>query len=58
MTDDLSNRGAQDRTRISLTEAHEVRYWTKEFGISFEELQKLVKEHGHSVAKVREALGK
>ena len=29
MADDLKNRGAQDRARISMSEEHEVRYWTK-----------------------------
>ena len=29
MSDDLKNRGEPDRSRISLSEEHEVRYWTK-----------------------------
>lgn len=32
MNDDLTNRGPADRKRISLTEAWEVRYWTKALG--------------------------
>lgn len=35
MSDDLTNRGAQDRSRISLTEPHEVRYWTEALGVDF-----------------------
>lgn len=58
MSDDLSNRGAQDRTRISLTEPHEVRYWTDALGVSKEELERLVREVGHSAAAVREKLAK
>jgi Protein of unknown function (DUF3606) len=34
MADDVTNRGPQDRARISMTEAREVRYWTKELGVS------------------------
>ena len=33
MSDDLKNRGAQDRSRISMREEHEVRYWTKALGV-------------------------
>lgn len=58
MSDNLNNRGGQDRARISLTEPHEVRYWTQELGVSFEQLQQLVAQHGHSAEKVRQALGK
>ena len=38
MPDDLKNRGAQDRARISLSEEHEVRYWTKALGVTKEQL--------------------
>jgi hypothetical protein len=59
MADDLTNRGVQDRSRIALNEEWEVRYWTKEFGISPDELRSAVKEAGsNSVEKVREHLKK
>ena len=58
MADDLSNRGPQDRSRISMSEDYEVRYWTKALGVSKEELQKLVDEHGNSAANIKEVLGK
>lgn len=58
MSDDRTNRGAQDRSRISLSEDYEVQYWTKEFGVSRERLEQLVAQHGNSTAKIREALGK
>jgi hypothetical protein len=58
MADDLTNRGPQDRSRISTTEDYEVRYWTKALGVSKEELQKLVDEHGNSAANIKEVLGK
>ena len=58
MSDDLHNRGNQDRSRISLSEPWEVQYWTKELGISKEELERVVKSAGNSVAAVRQHLNK
>jgi Protein of unknown function (DUF3606) len=58
MADDLSNRGPQDRSRISMNEDYEVQYWTKALGVSKEELQNLVDEHGNSAANIKEVLGK
>lgn len=58
MTDDLNNRGPQDRSRISLTEPHEVRYWTKALGVTEEELRRVVDKVGHMAADVRKALNK
>ena len=34
MADDLSNAGPADPVRINVNEDHEVRYWTKELGVS------------------------
>ena len=39
MPDDTKLRGGQDRTRINLDQDHEVRYWTKELGVTTEELR-------------------
>lgn len=58
MSDDLSNRGAQDRSRISMGEEHEVAYWTKALGVSREELQSAVDKVGNSTTAVRKELGK
>ena len=58
MADDLKQRAPQDASLISLTEDWEVRYWTKALGVSKERLSELVKQHGHSAAAVRKALGK
>jgi hypothetical protein len=57
MADDRSDRGAQDRSRISLSEDYEVRYWTHELGVSKEKLTDLVRQHGDSAKKIRRALG-
>jgi hypothetical protein len=56
MPDDPTKRGPQDRSRISLTEDYELRYWTQRFGVSREELTKAVQAAGHSVEKVEEYL--
>ena len=56
MSDDLHNRGPQDRSRISLSEKWEVQYWTKELGVSKEELEQAVKSAGNSVNAVRQHL--
>jgi hypothetical protein len=58
MADDLGNRGAQDRSRIDINEAHEVRYWTQRFDVTEEALRKAVAEVGVSVDEIAEHLGK
>ena len=56
MSDNLQNRGPQDRSRINLHEKWEVQYWTQELGVSQEELARAVKEAGNSVNAVRQHL--
>lgn len=58
MSDDLNNRGQQDRSRIAMQEPHEVRHWTEALGVTKEELQKAVDKVGNSAAAVRQELGK
>jgi len=58
MADDRSKRGPQDRSRISLEEDYEVRYWTDALGVSADRLRELVQEHGNSAGAVRKALDK
>ena len=58
MSDDLKNRGPQDRARINLGEEHEVRYWTQALGISKAQLAAAVQAVGSSADRVRAHLGK
>ena len=58
MADDLTNRGPADRSRINVHEPWELKYWCKEFGVTPERLKELVQQHGVSVARIRQALGK
>ena len=55
--DDLKNRGQQDRSKINMHEDHEVKYWTKQLGVSREQLQKAVDKVGNGAAAVRKELG-
>lgn len=58
MTDNKSNTGGQDRSRIALGEDYEVRYWTDALGVTEETLREVVGRVGNSADAVREALGK
>ena len=58
MADDLSNAGAQDRSRINMNEDYEVRYWTKHLGVTRDELERAVGKVGNAAAAVRKELGK
>jgi hypothetical protein len=58
MSDDLKNRGGQDRSRINVHEEHEVRYWTQELGVTREQLEAAVKAAGVMASDVRKHLGK
>jgi hypothetical protein len=56
--DDLQKKAPADRSKVNLHEAWEVDYWTKELGVSKDELQRLVKKVGDSAAAVRKELGR
>jgi hypothetical protein len=56
MSDDLSKKGMQDRTRINTSEDHEVRYWSEKFGVSQERLKAAVQKVGNSVSAVEKEL--
>ena len=56
MSDNLQNRGAQDRARINVNEEWEVRHWTEALGVSKEELERAVQQVGPSAQAVREHL--
>ena len=58
MSDNLNLRGTQDRSRISMREDHEVRYWTEALGVTKDQLEKVILEVGNEADAVRKALGK
>jgi hypothetical protein len=52
MADDKSNRGAQDRARVSGSEGYEVRYFADKHGITMEQAQELIARVGNSREKL------
>jgi hypothetical protein len=56
MADDRTLKGPQDRSRISLSEDYEVRYWCMKFGVSPEELKAAVNKVGNSAKAVEKEL--
>ncbi len=58
MSDDTTNHGTRDRSRISLEQDYEVRYWTEKWNITKDELAAAVKAVGHSAAAVARHLGR
>jgi hypothetical protein len=58
MPDDLTKKGRPDRSKIAMGEEHELKYWTKHFDVSKEELQRAVDKVGNSAAAVKKELGK
>ena len=46
MSDDTSKSQGQDRQRININQAHELRDWSKKFGVSEEELKRAVAKVG------------
>jgi Protein of unknown function (DUF3606) len=58
MPDDKTKSDYRDRDRINVHEDYELRYWTKELGVTPEKLKQTVKDVGVMVVNVRKALGK
>jgi hypothetical protein len=46
MSDNKRNIGSPDKGRISLSEDYEVRYWANKFGVSRDQLKKVVRQVG------------
>ena len=47
-----SKRASSDRSLIAVSQAHEVRYWSKKFKVTPAKLKAAVKKVGHSSKKV------
>ncbi|WP_305095824.1 DUF3606 domain-containing protein [Croceibacterium aestuarii] len=56
MPDDKSNVGAQDRARVAGGEDYEVRFFAEQNGISIEQAQQLIEQHGNSREKLEAAV--
>ena len=58
MTDDRSNRGARDRSRINVNEDYELKYWADKWGMSVDELRSVVDQVGPMTEDVAAKIGK
>jgi hypothetical protein len=56
MSDDKTQRGGQDRERINVNQDHELRDWSKKFGVTPDELKKAVADVGDRADKVEARL--
>jgi hypothetical protein len=58
MADDLKQTGKQDDQRINVEQDHELSYWSKELGVSRDELRRAVQQAGSLVKDVRQHLSR
>lgn len=56
MSDNLKDKGPQDRSRVNVNEPWELRYWSEKFNVSHDRLKEAVKNVGVSAVKVQEYL--
>jgi hypothetical protein len=58
MADDKSKRGQQDRSRVAGDEPYEVDYLAKKHGITRDQAQSLIKQHGNDRERIDAAAKK
>lgn len=58
MTDDKTQRAPRDAERVNVNEDYEVRYWTRKWAVSEQQLRDTVKRVGVMSKDVARALGK
>ena len=58
MADDLKQTGKPDDQRINIEQDHELSYWSKELGVSRDELRSAVQQAGSLVKDVRQHLNR
>ena len=58
MADDTKQRHGQDGKRIDVDQDYELRYWTKELGVTEQELKQAVRAAGTQIDTVRRYLDK
>ena len=56
MADDKGNVGNPDRQRININQEHELRDWSKKFGVTPEQLKAAVAKVGNQAADVEKHL--
>ena len=50
------NKAAPDRSKISIPDDYEFKYWAKHFGVTQEDLQRAIEKVGNSAVSVRKEL--
>lgn len=55
MSDDKSNVGGRDRSRVAGGEEYEVRYFAEQNGITIEQAQQLIERHGNNREELERA---
>lgn len=58
MSDDKNDRAPRDAQRVNVNEDYEVRYWTRKWNVSEQQLRDAVKRAGVMADDVAKALGK
>jgi hypothetical protein len=56
VADDIGLHQGRDPGRINTSEDHDLRYWSKQLGVTEDKLMEAVRYVGNSVQKVREYL--
>ena len=56
MTSSRNDSGPRDRSSINLNEPFELRYWSKELGISLQQLKAIASKVGPSIVAIRHEL--
>ena len=56
MASNRNDSGPRDRTNINMNEPFEVRYWSKELGISLSQLKAIVQKVGSGTDAIRAEL--
>jgi len=54
--EDHATKGPHDPKQINPKMASDIAYWSKEFGVSGDQLHELIRSHGTHVDKLRAAL--
>jgi hypothetical protein len=58
MADDTAKRDYRDHDRINIHQDYELRYWTKELGVTPEKLRQTVEKVGVMATELHKAFGK
>jgi len=53
----VRSKPTPDRSKIAMDHPDELKYWIKHFGVTQDELQRVIEKVGNSAAAVRKELG-